>query len=148
MTQEHTHRFRHKVPVQVRFTDIDMMHHVTNSMYLAYCDLARMKYFNDVLEEKIGLSEESLVIASVTIDFMKPIFMDEKIEVLTKTTKIGNKSVHTLQQIVNSETSEIKAEVKSVVSGFNYKKQHAIVIPDKWKNKLVAFDNHIEFKTS
>ncbi len=148
MTKDQHILFRHSTPMQVRFTDIDMMQHVTNSMYLAYCDLARMKYLNDVLEEKIGQTEESLVIASITIDFMKPIFLDEKIEILTKTIKIGNKSIHTLQHIINPESKEIKAEVKSAISGFNYLKQHSIIIPEKWKYKLSKFDKDVEYKTS
>ncbi len=147
MQQNQIINFRHSTPIQVRFTDIDMMQHVTNSQYLAYCDLARMKYFNDVLKEKIGQTEESLVIASVTLDFVNPIFMDEQIEVQSKITKIGNKSIQMLQHIINSNTKEIKASVKSAISGFNYLKQQSIIIPDKWKDKLANYDSDVEFKT-
>lgn len=140
--------FRHSTPIQIRFTDIDMMQHVTNSMYLSYCDIARMNYFNDVLGEKIGQTEESLVIASVTIDFLFPIFIDERIEIQTKTTKIGTKSIHTLQQVINSESKQVKAVAKTIISGFDYLKQNTIEIPSKWKQKLAAVDNDIDFKTT
>jgi acyl-CoA thioester hydrolase len=140
--------FNHSCPIQIRFTDIDLMEHVTNSLYLAYCDIARMKYFNEVLGEKIGQKEVSLVIASITIDFISPIFQHEKIEVLTKASKIGNKSIHTLQHIVNSDNGEIKATVKSAIAGFDYHKQESIVVPEKWKQKLAEYDKDVEYKHS
>ena len=138
--------FRHSCPIQVRFTDIDQMAHVTNSIYLAYCDIARIGYFSEVLGEQIGQSDESLVIASVTIDFLKPIFLYEKINVLTKTIKIGNKSLQMLQQIVNPETGDVKAEVLSVVAGFNYVAQESMVIPERWKMAIANYDSGIEYK--
>ena len=140
--------FKHSCPIQVRYTDIDLMAHVTNSMYLSYCDIARMQYFNHVLEEQIGNEEESLVIASITIDFICPIFLHEKIEVHTKTTRLGNKSIQMLQHIVNIDTKEVKSAVKSILAGFDYKKQTAIVVSEKWKMKLAAFDTDVEFKHS
>jgi acyl-CoA thioester hydrolase len=138
--------FKHNCPIQIRFTDIDQMAHVTNSQYLAYCDIARIDYFTTVLQEQIGHSVESLVIASVTIDFLKPIFLYEKISVLTKTIRIGNKSIQTLQQIIDPETEEVKAEVLSVIAGFNYVAQESIVIPDRWKKLLAAYDSGVEYK--
>ena len=142
---EHT-VFRHSTPIQVRFTDIDMMAHVTNSMYLAYCDVARMEYFNRVLEEQIEYKEESFVIASITIDFICPIVIHEKIEIRTKVDKIGNKSISTLQYIINADTKELKASVKAVISGFDYINQKTIVVPERWKNKFIEFDPDVEFK--
>ena len=143
---EQNNIFRHSCPIQVRFTDIDQMAHVTNSIYLAYCDIARIGYFTDVLGEQIGQSDESLVIASVTVDFLKPIFLYEKINVLTKTIRIGNKSLQMLQQIVNPETDEVKADVLSVVSGFNYVAQESMIIPERWKKSIADYDSGIEFK--
>jgi acyl-CoA thioester hydrolase len=138
--------FRYSCPIQVRFTDIDLMSHVTNSVHLAYCDIARLEYFSQVLGEQIDYKTESLVIASITIDYLKPIFYYEKIEVLTKTNKIGNKSIQTLQHIINSETREIKSVLKAAIAGFNYIEQKSIAIPERWKNRLIEFDKDVEYK--
>lgn len=138
--------FNHSTPIQLRFTDIDMMAHVTNSVYFVYCDIARMEYFTTVLNEKIEQSEESLVIASLQIDFINPIFFHEKIEIQTKVIKIGNKSIQTLQHIINAETKTVKATVKSILSGYNYEARHAISIPDKWKTKIENFETVVEYK--
>jgi acyl-CoA thioester hydrolase len=138
--------FRHSTPIQLRFNDIDKMSHVTNSMYLVYADMGRMKYFNEVLGEPIEQREESLVIASMTIDFISPIFFNEKIEIYTKTSKIGNKSIHTYQQIKNTDRSEIKAVIKTIIAGYNYIDQKSIVVPELWKKRLAEYDVDVEYK--
>ena len=35
------------IPIQVRFSDIDMFHHVNNTIYPAYIELARLEYFRE-----------------------------------------------------------------------------------------------------
>lgn len=138
--------FRHKTPVQIRYTDIDMMSHVTNSVYLSYCDIARMEYFIQVLDEQIEQKEESLVVASVTIDFIQSIFLYEKIEVCTKVQLIGNKSIQMLQHIINAETLEIKAVVKTIISGYNYLNHHSILLAERWKRRIAEFEKDVAFK--
>jgi acyl-CoA thioester hydrolase len=139
-------QFHHSCPIQIRFTDVDMMSHVTNSLHLSYCDVARISYFDFVLGESIEQTKESLVIASITIDYKIPILIKEKIEVLTKTSKIGNKSIHTLQHIINTESGEIKSVIRTAISGFDYEKQISIVVPSRWKDKLAAFERDVEYK--
>lgn len=139
-------KYHHSFSIQVRFTDIDMMGHVTNSVHLAYCDDARMNYFNEVLDERIECSEESLVIASVNVDFMKPVLLYEELEIRTKTFLIGNKSIQMYQYIVNTDTMEVKSKLRTVVSGFDYINQKAIVIPQRWKDKIAAYEQDVEFK--
>jgi acyl-CoA thioester hydrolase len=138
--------FRHSFPIFVRFTDVDMMKHVTNSTHLIYCDDARMDYFLHVFGERIEPKEESLVIASITIDYIKPIHPNEPIEVKTKTSIIGNKSIQTLQHIINVESGELKSVIKVVIAGYNYVRQSSIAIPERWKKKIAEFDTDVKFK--
>ena len=137
--------FSHSCPIQIRFTDIDLMSHVTNSVQLSYCDVARMEYFKLVLNEQIEYKAESLVIASITIDYLTPIFYEEKIEILTKTIKIGNKSIHTYQHIINSKTKEIKSILKAAIVGYNYIEQKSIKISELWKKSLIEFDKDVVY---
>ena len=140
--------FQHSTPIQVRFNDTDSMGHVTNMQYLGYCDIARIRYFHHVLKEKIDFSKESLVIASVKIDFIHQIFFEEAIDVRTKISVLGNKSLQMLQLICNTETNEVKSLVHTVMSGFNYVEQRSIVIPQHWKNAILAFDTKVEDKAT
>lgn len=138
--------FKHVTPIQVRFNDTDQMGHVTNMQYLGYCDIARLYYFHEVFEEKVGYEKESLVIASVKLDFVKQIFFEEPIDVRTKISVLGNKSIQMQQLICNSKNNEIKCLVNSVMSGFNYIDQHSIVIPERWKLKIKSYEIIVEEK--
>ena len=42
--------FRHKIPIQIRFKDLDDMGHVNNANHLSYIELARVKYFQEVFD--------------------------------------------------------------------------------------------------
>jgi acyl-CoA thioester hydrolase len=48
--------FRHSVPVQIRFADIDVNGHVNNVVFQHYFDLAKVGYFNTILGEDINWS--------------------------------------------------------------------------------------------
>ena len=52
--------FRHHQPVQMRFTDIDMLGHLNNNVYLTFMDLAKVEYFAAVLPE--GMDWRSMLL--------------------------------------------------------------------------------------
>ena len=42
-------KFRHTMPVQIRFSDVDQFGHMNNSVYFSLYDLAKTTYIKDVL---------------------------------------------------------------------------------------------------
>ena len=40
--------FRHSIPVQMRFNDIDVLGHVNNSVFFTYYDLGKSAYFTTI----------------------------------------------------------------------------------------------------
>ncbi len=79
-----------RVPIQVRFADIDALGHVNNAAYLSYLELARIAYFDRILPG--WLSEGHLVLARVEVDYRKPLFLEDQVEVLARTVRIGRSS--------------------------------------------------------
>lgn len=41
-------KFKHEVPVQIRFSDVDQYGHMNNSVYFSLYDFAKTSYFRDV----------------------------------------------------------------------------------------------------
>ena len=41
--------FRHIIPIQIRFSDVDQFGHMNNSVYFSLYDLAKTTYIKDVL---------------------------------------------------------------------------------------------------
>jgi acyl-CoA thioester hydrolase len=134
--------FKITTNIQIRFNDIDGLGHVNNSVYSQYFDQGRMQYFTHLNNgEDVDWHEARLIIASTHIDFIKPVFLNEPIEVHTAVYKLGNKSLKMIQKLINTSTGELKATCKSVMVGFDPVLSEAIVLPPNWRQAIAAFDD-------
>ncbi len=138
--------FRHITPVQVRFNDIDIMGHVNNSVHQNYYDLARIEYFKVVLREEIDWFGFTVVIASITIDFYKPVLLQEKAAVRTRVEQIGEKSLTMIQELFNPETGEVKSFNRAVLVGYSRKEGITSGIPESWKSDITRFEDRVSLK--
>ena len=58
-----TQPFRTVLPLQIRFNDIDLLGHVNNEMYFAYMDLGKMRYFQEMMDDKLDWRAINTVVA-------------------------------------------------------------------------------------
>jgi len=131
--------FKNCVEIQVRFNDIDMLGHVSNTVYLNYFDTGKSSYMEEVVKD-YDFSTEAMVEASVKIDFLEPVFMKARIVVFTRVTKLGNKSFTIEHQLVDADTHKIHAMCTAIMVCFNPKKQESILIPDSWRKKIQVYE--------
>lgn len=132
--------FKHSIPVQIRFNDIDIAGHVYNGIYQEYFDMARLDYFKRVLEEKLDWNKTGLVIVSIQTDFSAPVFLDDKIEIQSRVCVLGEKSLQMQQQVIKNGESEPVANGKTVLVCFDMKKKKSVPIPKEWRKKLIEFE--------
>ncbi len=132
--------FRHKLSVQLRFNDADIFGHVNNTVYFQFFDLAKLDYFRQIAGGKLDENEIAMVVANVNCDFLAPAFLDENLEVLTQYTRLGEKSLHLEQRLVNSRSGEIKSICRNVMVGFDARTNTAIAIADHWRQALTAYE--------
>lgn len=143
MTNKQNLQFFHHTPIQIRFNDIDIMAHVNNSVYQNFFDLARTHYFEEVFQKIINWEKQALVLAKITIEYFNPIFLEEKIEVLTKVHTLGNKSLQMFQKVINSETMEIKAQNDAVLVAIGVEENKSILLPNEWRLQIQRFEKDI-----
>ena len=131
--------FTHKLPLQLRFNDIDMMGHVNNAVIMEFFDYGKMKYFDEtgIYVEKEDIT---IVIVHYEVDFMGQIFRNDVPEVCTKVSKFGNKSLEVLQHIVCN--GEVKAVCKTVMSGYNKRTKTSDVIPEYIKTSITKYETN------
>lgn len=72
-TPEEEPNFYHRLPVQIRFNDVDRYGHVNNNAYFAYYDLGKQEYLYKVLKADYRSEETVPVIANINADFFIPI---------------------------------------------------------------------------
>lgn len=133
--------FRYIEPVQIRFNDIDGQQHVNNGVYQQYYDIGRAGYFTEISGIEYRTGGQSVVVASVKTDFLKPIMLHDKIQVETRISKIGNKSLHMEQRITDRDSGELKSSSTTIFAGFDYTTQSTIKIPDELREQIRRYEN-------
>ena len=134
--------FKHSIEIQSRFSDIDGLAHVNNSVYYQYFDIGRVNYFQDVLGVGFNRKDKkSLVLVSTKTDYGRPAHLWDKLSVYTKVYKLGVKSVRVMQWVVRNGEETPLVVCDSVMSGFAPGIEQSIVIPDEWKELLKEFEN-------
>ncbi|WP_290818878.1 thioesterase family protein [Halovivax sp.] len=77
--------------VDVRLRDVDFMGHVNNAVYATYLEEAREAFFERIVGE--SLADLDTVLASLTIDYERPIHAGDEVVVSVTLSELGESSV-------------------------------------------------------
>src|SRR5215469_13705795 len=100
----------HRTPIQIRFSDLDMVGHVNNVAYGYYFDTARVDYFEKALNTQVDWRQgKIMVLVHIETDFFQSTSLYDRLEVTTRVIKIGNRSVTMVQQLL-AKDGQLKAE--------------------------------------
>lgn len=134
--------YKHSMPVQIRFSDIDRLNHVNNACYLNFFELGRVHYFNQVLGGVINWAESGFVLARTEIDYIEPLYLNDEIRCYTRVQKLGNKSLVVENTIVRlTKNGEVvSARGTGVLVAMNYLTNESIVLPEEWRKLISEFE--------
>ncbi len=134
--------FKHKVKVEVRFSDLDAMRHVNNARYLTYIEEARIAYFNEIFKRERSSLDYSAIVARIEIDYLQPINLGDKVEIYTRVSKFGNKSsdMENLIMIERGGKQFAAATAVTKLVAYDYEKLQSIQIPEDVKRKIEEFE--------
>ena|SRR5437868_384623 len=134
--------YKHIIPIQIRFSDIDRLDHVNNACYHNYVELGRVSYFEKVLKDQVKWDKQGFVLARTEIDHLISLFLEDEVFCGTKVAKIGNKSITVKNSIfkkVNQEFIECAA-VTGILVAMDYVNNSSILIPDEWRKLMEDFE--------
>lgn len=144
--QNTINQYKHATPIDIRFSDCDILGHVNNAIYQQYFDFARMRYFQKVLEEEINWHENAVMVATITIDYLSPIPLDDDITLYTRIDALGNKSMGMTQLIYSQKDRKLRATNKAVLVCYNRKQNATVSIPESWRRRFLGYDRNITVK--
>ena len=121
--------------IEVRFRDLDPMNHVNNAVYVTYLEQARAKYLIDVLD--MDIERPNLVVASLSIDYRRPIEWGEAVSVSVETTELGGSSFEMAYEIRADGETAATAETVQVTIDPNGDSRP---VPDEWRDRLESFE--------
>lgn len=127
------------VPIQVRFNDVDIMGHVSNTVYQNYYDTGKTEYFDHILPD-LDYINIGVVGASIKIDYLLPIYMKYKIVVETRISRLGNKSFTMNHKLLNIDTGELLSVCTAVLVCFDVKASKSQLIPEHWRKAIIAHE--------
>ena len=131
--------FHHRLPVQIRFNDIDMFGHLNNAIYVQFLDQGKYAYFKQFMDGSFGSEPTAPVVANINVNFHNPSFIDEKLEVLTAITTIADSSMVLDQRIVAADGS-VKCTARTVMVNIDMKTGRSTTVDDQWRAKIGAFE--------
>ena len=125
-----------KIPIQIRFNDIDLLGHVNSTVYLTYFELARINYFDQLKKDlKIDWATMSFVVAKIEMEYKKQVLLEDKIYATVSVSRIGTKSYDMTCSITRNDNG-IETEVAkgtAIIVCFNFKLNQSVAIPEEWK---------------
>ena len=129
--------YQASVDAQVRFADTDALGHVNNAIYLSWMELGRMAY-TDALLPEIDWTKTGFILAHVSIDYLEPVFLEDKVKVYMRTGKIGGKSMVLECLITKTDKKGERPTAKgtNVIVAFDYEKNTPVPIPEDWKKAM------------
>lgn len=133
--------FHHRIPLQIRFNDIDLLGHVNNTVYFSFYDTGKAHYMHSVRKGNIDFRKIETVIANVDCAFCKPIYFGQKIDVLTRLIELGEKHIRLQQMIVDHDTNDVHSLCETVMVYVDVKTLLPMGVPTEWRDALKEFES-------
>jgi acyl-CoA thioester hydrolase len=117
---------RHHMQVRVYFEDTDAGQIVYHANYLRFMERGRTNFLRLLGTDQRGLIEETegeapgfaFVVRSMQIDFFKPAFLDDALDIITTPQEIKGASITLLQQCRRGDDLLVEASVRvAFISG-------------------------------
>ncbi len=132
-------KFRHVLPVQIRFSDVDQYGHMNNSSYFSLYDLAKTSYIREVFGER-DWKELGIVVANINADFLAPVFFSDELEIETTVIHLGHKSFTLLQRAYNKASGVLKCQCRTVMVGYDILTKEPVDLPDDFKEAVCRYE--------
>ena len=134
-----TTNFKHILPLQLRFNDIDKFGHVNNSVYFSFYDLGKTNYFETVCPD-VDWSKDAIMVVHLEIDFLEQIYSTDNIAVQTAVTEIGNKSYQLYQEVIDQDSKSVKCSCRSTMVTFDLENKCSKKLTEEWKDAICKFE--------
>lgn len=132
-------QFRHTLPIQLRFNDVDKFGHVNNTVYFSFYDLGKTEYFASVCPG-VNWEKDGIVVVHLDADFLSQIFATDQVAVQTAVTEIGTKSFRLVQRMIDLNSGEVKCIGASVMVAFDLEKHVSKPLTEEWIEAICKYE--------
>jgi len=122
------------IKIQVRFSDLDILGHVNNSVYLSYFEIARVAFFSPLMGLDWDWQKKGVLIKKNEIEYFSPVLLHQEPEISIYTRSIGTKSFILEYDLYVNE--KLYTTGSSVLVCFDSINQTSIIIPHEMRQVL------------
>jgi len=125
-------------PIQIRFSDCDMLQHVNNAIYLQYFETARINFFNIELPNW-DWTKSGIILLKNIVEYKVPLYLTDVCEVEIECSHIGTKSFTLTYkiQVKKGENVITKTIGESILVCYDFTQEETINLPTELKNALL-----------
>lgn len=126
----------HMVPVNIRYSDIDMNKHVNNAVYFTYMENARTEL---LINDLINYEDEGIVfiVTEASCKYRQPILITDNVICELKFELLTPLRIGVTYLFKNADTSKLYAEGKTTLVMLNNNTNKPVQIPDELINRLL-----------
>ena len=119
------------ISLAVEWGDQDSFGHVNNTVYLKWCETARVVYLEQIeMWQLIKTEGVGPLLAAVSCDYRHPVTFPDTVQVGARVTKIGNSSFGMTHKVVSLAQNRVVAESDTVLVFVEYKHNRSLKVPD------------------
>jgi acyl-CoA thioester hydrolase len=135
--------FKHRTDLTPRFGDIDAVGHVNNARYASFLEEARIAYAKEVLGWDGNLESLNIVLADLHVEFKYPIFLSDRVYILSRVSSVGGRSFSFEYQIYveNGEGDRLVSTAETALVYYNYREGKAEKIPPDWRDAIRNYES-------
>jgi len=124
--------FTHRL--DVRFRDCDSMGHVNNAVFFTYFEQCRLTFWRTITGEAAPLAR--VIVARAECDYRAPAYFGDQLEVGLDVGDVGGSSFVLLYELVNTATSRLLAQGRTVMVTYDYAAGKSTPIPPATRELL------------
>lgn len=126
-----------KTRIKVRGYHLDLFQHVNNARYLEFIEEGRWAFFDEFFDQEDWMQQDFVwPVVNININFKSEANFGDLLEVQTRYTKIGNRSITMKQTITNVKNNDLVVEADVTYVCFSKAAKAAIPFPDDLREKV------------
>ncbi len=134
MRVDHPHKLLSEFPVvislAVEWGDQDSFAHVNNTVYLKWCETARVVYLEQIeMWQLIKTQGVGPILAALSCNYRHVVTFPDTVQVGARVTKMGNSSFHMEHAVVSLAHNKVVADADTVVVFVEYEHNRSLPVP-------------------
>ena len=136
--------FRHRMPLRVRWAEVDKQAVVFNAHYLLYCDVCVTEYWRAAgvrYPDDFAAAGSDLFVRKSTVEYLSAAYYDDELEVCGRIARLGGSSMRFVVEIYRRRQYEaVLVTAELIYVHADPVSRTALPIPDPMRARIRAFE--------